>query len=109
LAVSNRAQLVLGVDAQGAKALGRTQSLDGTEPAPTEPARTSNSRLDWLDEEIAQMDHIDRSLTLLLLDGLSYRDMVETLGISESNIGVKINRIKARLINKSKETHAHGP
>ena len=54
------------------------------------------------------MDHIDRSLTLLLLDGFSYRDMAETLGISENNIGVKLSRLKARLINKSKETNHHG-
>lgn len=87
---------------------GRTETLDGTEPALIEPARRRNSRLDWLHEEIAQMDHVDRSLTLLLLDGFSYRDMAETLGISENNIGVKINRIKARLINKSKETNSHG-
>jgi RNA polymerase sigma-70 factor (ECF subfamily) len=87
---------------------GRTQTLDGTEPARTDPARTRNARLDWLHEEIAQMDHVDRSLTLLLLDGCSYRDMAETLGISENNIGVKINRIKARLIDKSKEPYHHG-
>jgi RNA polymerase sigma-70 factor (ECF subfamily) len=87
---------------------GRTQTLIGTEPALTEPARARNPRLDWLHEEIAHMDHVDRSLTLLLLDGFSYRDMAETLGISENNIGVKINRLKARLIDKSKETNSHG-
>lgn len=87
---------------------GRTQALDGSELVLTEPAPARNPRLDWLHEEIAQMDHIDRSLTLLLLDGFSYRDMAETLGISENNIGVKLTRIKARLINKSKETHHHG-
>jgi RNA polymerase sigma-70 factor, ECF subfamily len=86
---------------------GRTQELDGTESAPMEPARAPNSRLDWLHEEIAQMDHIDRSLTLLLLDGFSYRDMAEILGISENNTGVKLNRIKTRLINKSKGTDHH--
>jgi RNA polymerase sigma-70 factor (ECF subfamily) len=82
----------------------RTQELDGTEPALIETSRAGDGRLSWLHEEIAQMDHVDRSLTLLLLDGFSYRDMAETLGISENNVGVKINRIKARLINKTKET-----
>ena len=86
---------------------GRTQTLDGTELTLTELAPARNSRLDWLHEEIAQMDHVDRSLTLLLLDGFSYRDMAETLGISENNVGVKINRIKTRLINHSKETAHH--
>jgi len=88
---------------------GRTQALDGTEPALRETTQAQDGRLGWLHEAIAQMDHIDRSLTLLLLDGFSYRDMAETLGISESNVGVKINRIKSRLINKSKEILPDGP
>jgi len=40
---------------------------------------------------------VDRSLMLLLLDGLSYREMADVLGLSESNVGVKINRIKTQL------------
>lgn len=86
---------------------GRTEPLGEIEPAPIAPARQPHSRLDWLHEEIAQMDHVDRSLTLLLLDGFSYRDMAETLGISENHVGVKLNRIRARLIQKSKETSHH--
>lgn len=87
----------------------RTETYGETEPALVDSGVRRNARLDWLHEEIAQMDHIDRSLTLLMLDGFSYRDMAETLGISENNIGVKINRIKARLISRSKEIHHHGP
>lgn len=87
---------------------GRTQALDGTELNLSEPAPAPNRRLAWLHEEIARMDHIDRSLTLLFLDGFSYREMAETLGISENNIGVKLNRVKARLAAKSKETDHHG-
>lgn len=62
-----------------------------------------DERLDWLYEEIHQLDEIDRSVALLLLDGFSYRQMAAMLGISESNVGVKINRIKQRLIAKSKK------
>ena len=87
---------------------GRTQELDGTEPALLEN-RPTDARLAWLYEEIARMDHVDRSLTLLLLDGFSYRDMAETLGISESNVGVKLNRLKTRLSHLAKETARHGP
>jgi RNA polymerase sigma-70 factor (ECF subfamily) len=39
----------------------------------------------------------------MMLDGLSYREIAATLGITESNVGVKLNRIKAGLIQKSKE------
>lgn len=85
----------------------RTQALNGSELVLATPACAPNPRLDWLYEKIAQLDHIDRSLTLLMLDGFSYREMAETLGITESNVGVKINRIKAHLIKQSQENNRH--
>jgi RNA polymerase sigma-70 factor (ECF subfamily) len=45
---------------------------------------------------------------LLLLDGFSYKEMAAILGISESNVGVKINRIKGRLASKPTEEANHG-
>ena len=65
-------------------------------------------RLTWLYKEIHKLDAIDRSLTLLLLEGFSYKEMAGILGISESNVGVKINRIKKQLIAKSKKIIHHG-
>jgi RNA polymerase sigma-70 factor, ECF subfamily len=63
-------------------------------------------RLDWIYERIAELDEANRSLALLMLDGFSYRDMSQILGLSESNVGVKINRIKAALAAKlAKEEH----
>jgi RNA polymerase sigma-70 factor (ECF subfamily) len=59
-------------------------------------------------EEIHKLDEIDRSITLLLLDGFSYKEMSAILGITESNVGVKINRIKKLLITKSKNHDYHG-
>lgn len=67
-----------------------------------------DERLDWLYDEIGRFDEIDRSITLLLLDGLSYKEMAEVVGISESNIGVKIHRIKKHLTEKSKKYDHHG-
>lgn len=58
-------------------------------------------RLIWLYEQIAQLNPIDRSLTLLLLDGFSYKEMAKMLGITESNVGVKINRIKKELMKRT--------
>lgn len=55
-------------------------------------------RLEWIYRRIAELDDVNRSLALLMLDGFSYRDMSQILGLSESNVGVKINRIKAALI-----------
>ncbi|MGH7937174.1 MAG: RNA polymerase sigma factor [Chthoniobacterales bacterium] len=81
----------------------RTESLEENESALRETARVKDRRLGWLYEQIAQLDDVDRSLTLLLVDGYSYREMSETLGISESYVGVKINRIKTYLISLTKE------
>ena len=63
-------------------------------------------RLAWIYERIAELDEANRSLALLMLDGFSYRDMSQILGLSESNVGVKINRIKAALAAQlAKEEH----
>ena len=67
-----------------------------------------DERLTWLYGEIYKLDEIDRSVALLLLEGFSYKEMSAVLGISESNVGVKINRIKKQLIAKSKKYESHG-
>jgi len=46
---------------------------------------------------IAQLDKIDKSIVLLYLDDKSYEQMGEITGLSQSNIGVKLNRIKLKL------------
>ena len=63
----------------------------------TEQSDFSDPRLDWLYEQIARLENIDRSLCLLLLDGFSYKEMSKIVGISESYVGVRINRIKKHL------------
>ncbi len=54
-------------------------------------------RLEWIYGQIAELDDVNRSLALLMLDGFSYREMSQILGLTESNVGVKISRIKAAL------------
>jgi RNA polymerase sigma-70 factor, ECF subfamily len=51
---------------------------------------------------IRQLPKVDASLALMHLDGLSYRDMGEVLGISENYIGVKLNRIRKQLAEQLK-------
>ena len=43
---------------------------------------------------IHQLPKTDAALVLLYLDELSYREMADVLGISESHVGVKLNRAK---------------
>ena len=63
-----------------------TASSDGLDP-----------RVEWLYHHIAQLKDVDRSVALLMLDGFSYREISAIVGITESNVGVKINRIKSAL------------
>ncbi|MEJ0034292.1 MAG: RNA polymerase sigma factor [Bacteroidota bacterium] len=67
-----------------------------------ETDNTSDDKLSWLYHEISKLHEIDRSICLLLLEGFSYKEMAEIVGITESNIGVRINRVKKYLTDKSK-------
>ena len=51
---------------------------------------------------IRELPKLDASLALLHLDGVSYREMSEVLGITESNVGVKLNRIRKQLAERLK-------
>jgi RNA polymerase sigma-70 factor, ECF subfamily len=68
----------------------------------------NDEQLNWLYAAIHQLDEIDRSITLLLLDGFSYKEMAAILGITISHVGVKINRIKKQLIIQSKKFIENG-
>lgn len=48
-------------------------------------------------QAIHQLPQGDVALVLLYLDEMSYREMASVLGISESNVGVKLNRAKKAL------------
>src|SRR5215217_1570758 len=43
---------------------------------------------------IRRLPKVDAALVLLYLDDLSYREMADVLGISETNVGVKLNRAR---------------
>jgi RNA polymerase sigma-70 factor (ECF subfamily) len=81
------------------------QDLDAVSGLLAEP-EIRDPRLEWIYARIAELDEVNRSLALLMLDGFSYRDMSQILGLGESNVGVKINRIKAALAAQlAKEEH----
>jgi len=73
-----------------------------------EVASPDDERLNWLYKEISYLDEVDRSITLLLLEGSSYKEIAVILGISESNVGVKVHRIKKALTLKSKKIETYG-
>jgi len=55
---------------------------------------------------IRQLPKTDAALVLLYLDDMSYRQMAEVLGISESNVGVKLNRAK-KVLNELMKEESH--
>ena len=69
----------------------------------TASAEGRDPRVEWLYHQIAQLKEVDRSLALLLLDGFSYKEIAVITGLTESNVGVKINRIKSALAGKGRE------
>jgi len=69
-----------------------------------EALRVAAAGNDNVDEDIAQMyeaikklSEVERALTMLYMDDCSYKEIAEILGLSESNVGFKLNRIKAKL------------
>jgi len=52
---------------------------------------------------IHQLPKAEAALVLLYLEDLSYREIAEVLGISESNVGVKLNRARKALGELMKE------
>ena len=79
-----------------------TEGYDSAEQA------QQRDMVEQLYKAIRQLPKADAALVLLYLDELSYQEMDEVLGISESNVGVKLNRAKKALSHLMKGD-AHGP
>jgi len=68
-----------------------------TERANSAEQAQQRETVEQLYKAIHQLPKADAALVLMYLDQLSYREMAEVLGISESNVGVKLNRAKKTL------------
>ena len=53
-----------------------------------------------LHERIQRLDLIDRALVMMWLEGMSYEEIADVVGISVKNVGVKLIRIKEKLKQK---------
>ena len=63
----------------------------------SEATRQQNALLDQLHHCIAQLPGPDRLLMSLLLEDASYQQIAEVVGLSVSNVGVRLNRLKKKL------------
>lgn len=57
----------------------------------------THDELAMLEGVIAELDDLNRALLLLYLDERSHREIADILGISESNVGTKLTRLKQRI------------
>jgi RNA polymerase sigma factor (sigma-70 family) len=73
---------------------------EGGAPLPTP---CEQEALDRVYAAIHALPQLDRSLILMSLDGLGYREMAEIHGLSETNVGVRLTRIRSRLSQNLKE------
>ena len=60
-------------------------------------ARQPDERIPILQSVIAALDPLNRALLLLYLDDHSYREISSILGITETNVATKLNRLKQRI------------
>ena len=58
---------------------------------------TEEEQLKLMYKAVKQLGDIDKALVFLYLEDKNYREISETLGISEVNARVKMNRIKTKL------------
>ena len=63
----------------------------------TEYHNTEEEQLKLMYKAIHQLSDIDKALIFLYLEDKNYKEISETIGISEVNARVKMNRIKIRL------------
>jgi RNA polymerase sigma factor (sigma-70 family) len=75
------------------------QELQAASPAILEESggEPPSDALELLYAAIRTLAPLDRSLVLLQLDGAGYAQIAEIHGLSESNVGVRLNRIKHKL------------
>ena len=48
---------------------------------------------------IEKLSNVEKAIMVLYMEDHSYREMAEVMGMTESNIGFKINQIKSKLKN----------
>jgi RNA polymerase sigma factor (sigma-70 family) len=67
------------------------------EPASAPTAGSDSAQLELLYRAMRKLGEVERGLLVCYLDGLSYREIGDVLGLSETNVGARLSRTRARL------------
>ncbi|MCS4434747.1 RNA polymerase sigma factor [Aquiflexum gelatinilyticum] len=73
-----------------------------------EDDKVEEERIKLLYEQIQQLNLLDKGIILLFLEGKSHEEIAEIVGISTSNVGTKISRIKEKLKSQIKKNNDYG-
>jgi RNA polymerase sigma factor (sigma-70 family) len=66
-------------------------------PDEQEPQTQSDEQREQFFQALKQLNDADKALITLYLEDLSYQEIAEIIGITESNVGVRLNRIKTKI------------
>jgi len=64
---------------------------------PTQEKTENEQQLNLLEQFISELKEIDKALMILYLEDKNHTEIAEILGMSVSNVGTKIGRIKDQL------------
>lgn len=73
-----------------------------TDIDPYDPQDDSLEQIRQLYTLINRLDVMDRGIVLLWLEGVSYDEIAAITGITVANVGVKLHRIKEKLVQEAK-------
>lgn len=73
----------------------------------SEQLSEENPNLILLNRFIQDLKELDKALILLHLDELSHKEIARIMGISASNVGTRLSRIKKILRKKFQQTNHH--
>lgn len=69
--------------------------LEHAEFASTGDGRKDDLEVLW--HAMSYLDSLEKSIVALYLDELPYSEIAEITGLSENNVGVKLNRLKNKI------------
>jgi RNA polymerase sigma-70 factor, ECF subfamily len=70
---------------------------DNAFEVPAVDNKAENEQVLQMYEAIKKLSDVERAITMLYMDDYSYREIAEVMGLSESNIGFNLNKIRTKL------------
>jgi RNA polymerase sigma-70 factor (ECF subfamily) len=64
---------------------------------------SSDPRLELIYAEIRRLNKAERALILMQLDGFNYDEIAEALGLTPSNVGARLTRVRQKLAANLKD------